>query len=113
MQDSFNEAFLQYFEDPNTHVRVLFVDYKSAFNTIISVKLFDEVKQLGIQQSLALWIFIFLQNRKQVVKINNTFSGIKTISVRAPQGCVLSPLLYSVYTNDCVSQCKSVQMFMF
>ncbi len=31
----------------------------------------------------------------------------------APQGCVLSPLLYSVYTNDCVSHCNSVQIFKF
>ncbi len=32
---------LQHLEAPNTYVRVLFVDYKSAFNRIIPVKLFD------------------------------------------------------------------------
>ncbi len=37
-------SILQHLEAPNTYVRVLFVDYKSAFNTIIPVKLFDKLK---------------------------------------------------------------------
>ncbi len=106
-------SILQHLEAPNTYVRVLFLDYKSAFNTIIPVKLFDKLKQLGIQHSLAFWILDFLQNRTQVVKINDILSSRKTISVGAPQGCVLSPLLYSIYTNDCVSHCNTVQIFKF
>lgn len=29
------------------------------------------------------------------------YSSILTLSTRAPQGCVLRPLLYSLYTHDC------------
>ncbi len=90
------------------------MDYKSAFNTIIPVKLFDKLKaNWGFNTPLLSGFWIFLQNRTQVVKINHTLSSLKTISVGAPQGCVLSPLLYSVYTNDCVSHCNSVQIFKF
>ncbi len=67
----------------------------------------------GFNTPLLSGFWIFLQNRTQVVKINYTLSSLKTISVGAPQGCVLSPLLYSVYTNDCVSHCNSVQIFKF
>ncbi len=75
----------QHLEAPNTYVRVLFVDYKSAFNTIIPVKLFDTLKQLGIQHSLAFWILDFFAEQNQVVKINYILSSLKTISVGAPQ----------------------------
>ncbi|KAF7652062.1 hypothetical protein LDENG_00101850 [Lucifuga dentata] len=73
----------------------------------------DCLIHLGVAHSLALWILNFLQNQKQVVKIYNNFSRSLAISTGAPQGCVMSPLLFSLYTNHFTSQHSSVKTFKF
>ena len=45
----------------------------------------------------------FLVGRPQQVRVNNTTSSVKVVSTGSPQGCVLSPLLFILYTNDCRS----------
>ena len=94
---------LKHLDSPNTYARILFVDFSSAFNTIIPSKLFDKIQSLGVPQSMCLWILDFLLNRPQVVKIGDNLSSSVTLSTGTPQGCVLSPMLYTLFTHDCLS----------
>jgi hypothetical protein len=88
---------------PNAlHVRMLFIDYSSAFNTIIPSKLVTKLRILGLNTYLCNWILNFLMGRLQVVRVGNITSTTLTLNTGAPQGCVLSPLLYSLFTYDCV-----------
>lgn len=82
-------------------MRLLFIDYSSAFNTIVPHRLITKLVDLGLSPSLCSWIHSFLTGRPQVVRAGGLTSRPLTLNIGAPQGCVLSPLLYSLYTHDC------------
>ncbi len=95
------------------YARLLFIDYSSAFNTIVPIKLTNKLSDLGLNTTLCDWIQDFLTGRPQVVKLGQYTSNSITLNVGAPQGCVLSPLLYSLYTHDCVSSHSSTSIIKF
>uniref|UniRef100_A0A3P9IH10 Reverse transcriptase domain-containing protein n=1 Tax=Oryzias latipes TaxID=8090 RepID=A0A3P9IH10_ORYLA len=94
-------ATLSHLEHPDTYVRMLFVDFSSAFNTVIPDKLTLKLHNLGLPASLCLWIKDFLTNRPQVVRIGDSTSSTLILSTGTPQGCVLSPALFTLFTHDC------------
>ncbi len=94
-------------------MRILFVDFSSAFNTIISDTLQNKLTQLSVPTSVCQWITSFLTDRQQLVRLGKFSSSTRTTSTGAPQGCVLSPLLFSLYTNNCTSKDPSVKLLKF
>ncbi|KAK3568617.1 hypothetical protein QTP86_010634 [Hemibagrus guttatus] len=104
---------LQHLDKSGTYVRLLFVDFSSAFNTIIPTLLQTKLTQLSVSSSICQWITSFLTDRHQLVKLGKFMSNSRTTSTGAPQGCVLSPLLFSLYTNDCTSTDPSVKLLKF
>ena len=104
---------LQHLDRPGSYVRILFVDFSSAFNTIILSLLQPKLTQLSVPTSVCQWITSFLTDRQQLVRLGKFSSSTLTISTGAPQGCVLSPLLFSLYTNDCTSKDPSVKLLKF
>ena len=82
-------------------VRILFIDFSSAFNTIQPHVLALKLTQAGVNAKLVLWIVNFLVERTQKVHFQNFVSSSMTTSTGSPQGTVLSPFLFTLYTNDC------------
>ncbi|PIK45610.1 hypothetical protein BSL78_17515 [Apostichopus japonicus] len=83
---------------------LLFIDYSSAFNTIIPSQLhFKLLEHLKFPPSICNWILDFLLERKQTVRVGNNCSAAVVLNTGTPQGCVLSPLLYSLFTHDCAA----------
>ncbi|KAK1803300.1 hypothetical protein P4O66_004084 [Electrophorus voltai] len=85
----------------------------SAFNTIIPSLLTTKLEDLGLHTSLCDWLSNFLTDRPQSVRVGNCASSTLTLSTGAPQGCVLSPLLYSLYTYDCTATSSSTIIVKF
>ncbi len=92
---------LAHLEKKNTCVRMLFVDFSSAFNTIIPQHLVSKLGPLGLGTPLCNWLLDFLTERPQFVRVGNHTSSVISLSTGSPQGCVLSPLLFTMMTHDC------------
>lgn len=89
------------------------MDFSSAFNTIHPALLDDKLRQLNVPDSLSRWIKDFLTGWSQRVRLGTTVSDTRTLNIGSPQGCVLSPWLFSLYTNCCTSSHESVKLIKF
>ena len=76
---------------------MLFIDYSLAFNTILPSKLINMPRTLGLNTSLCNWILDFLTGHPQMVRLGNNTSATLILNAGAPRGCVLSPLLSSLF----------------
>ncbi|KAI4886686.1 hypothetical protein NFI96_027635, partial [Prochilodus magdalenae] len=114
--DAVNTAIhtaLTHLEGKDTYVRMLFIDYRSAFNTVIPTKLAGKLLTLGLTPTLCNWVLNFLTDRPQSVRIGSRTSSTRTVSTGTPQGCVLSPLLYTLFTYDCVASQSNTSIIKF
>ncbi|KAL0153065.1 hypothetical protein M9458_051664 [Cirrhinus mrigala] len=82
----------------------------SAFNTITPQQLINKLNLLSLNTSLCNWILDFLTGRPQSVHVGHNTSSTTTLSTGAPQGCVLSPLLFTLLTHDCTAKFSSIHI---
>ncbi|KAI4895084.1 hypothetical protein NFI96_026219 [Prochilodus magdalenae] len=81
-------------------VRVMFFDFSSAFNTIQPFQLREKLARMQVDPHLVSWITDYLTGRPQYVRLKDCTSETVVSSTGAPQGTVLSPFLFTLYTSD-------------
>ena len=95
----------------SNYARCLFLDFSSAFNTIHVPDLISELSHLD--SSVTEWIYSFLSNRVQRTIVDGKLSNPITTNTGTPQGCCLSPLLFSIYTNRITSNLSNVTVIKY
>ena len=83
---------------------MLFIDYSSAFNTIVPSKLIIKLGALGLNPALCNWVLDILTGSPQVVKVGNNTSASLILNTGAPQGCMLSPSCSSMTACSSILQ---------
>ncbi len=87
-------------ETTASSVRIMFFDFSSAFNTIQPHVLADKLMLFNLHSTTIRWILDYLLNRPQFVRLGNRMSDMIITKTGAPQGTVLSPFLFALYTFD-------------
>lgn len=104
---SFYKTLIDYIEAGECPVGI-FCDLSRAFDCVQHDLLLDKLYSYGIRGVALNWLKSFIKSRKQYVSItstenmiSNTFkSTCQTISMGVPQGSVLGPVLFLLYTNE-------------
>ena len=86
--------------DDGSSVDVIYLDFQKAFDKVPHQRLILKLKSHGVGSSIINWIEQRLTDRRQGVLVDREVSSWKSVLSGVPQGSVLGPILFSVYTND-------------
>ena len=79
---------------------VCFLDLSAAFDVVNHSLLIKKLSLYGFDEKSIKWIGSYLKDRKQTVCIEGKLSKVLSVTTGVPQGSILGPLLYTIFTNE-------------
>ena len=99
--------------DSGQVVDIVYLDFSKAFDSVSHQNLLSKLRQYGIGGSLLNWLADYLKGRRQRVVVEGVSSSFLNVTSGVPQGSVLGPLLFLLYTKDLPSSVAHSTVPMF
>ena len=100
--------------DSGKAVAVAFIDSKKAFDSVSHDILETKLnRDFGITGTLLDWLKSYLHERQQFTVLNGVKSERSRVSFGIPQGSVLGPTLFTLFTNDLPASVSSGSLYMY
>ena len=93
--------------DSNKAVMLVLLDLSAAFDTINIENLLLTLKsRVNIQGTALSWLRSYLVGRTQSIRVRNANSAKKLLRQGVPQGSVLGPVMFTIYTLPIADICR-------
>ena len=84
----------------------VYIDFSKAFNCVQHSTLLCKLGKMNLSPKTIQWIASYLVGREQRTLVNGTHSTSLPVNQGVPQGSVLGPLFYIIYSNDIIEKVK-------
>ena len=99
--------------DDGKYVAAVYFDLSRAFDTVCGRFMSEKLHNIGIRDSINLWLTSFLEKRNFFVKIGDSRSDEFDVEYGTPQGSVLGPLMFILYINDLPHHLSAGKLFLY